>query len=83
MSLLTDSGTNKSIFYKAFNDAMKARANAQGGMLGKPIDIPTSTSQFISTYKSHEEIFCDTHFGGMKLNDVIAIVKSHSPEYFV
>lgn len=72
MSLLTDSETFKSKFHKAFSDAMKAK-----------LAMPIPTSQFRPTTKSHEEIFCDTHFGGMKLSDVIAIVKSHSPEYFV
>lgn len=69
----TDPSLSESRF-KAFANARKARADATGDILFKPAVMPI---------KSHEEIFCDTYFGGMKLENVIAILKSHSPEYFV
>lgn len=36
-----------------------------------------------TTWLSVERICCDRHFGGMPLEDVIAIVRKHAPEYFV
>ncbi len=32
---------------------------------------------------SVEHICCDRHFGGMPIEDVIAIVRKYAPEYFV
>lgn len=38
---------------------------------------------FDHTALSIERICCDRHFGGMPIEDVVALVRKHAPEYFV